>query len=234
MDNVLEIHNLSKNYGQKTALNGISFDIPAGKIVGVLGPNGSGKTTLIKIIMGLLQDYGGEVHIVGFPPGHLANKHIAYLPDVNHIPVWFTADRAISFFGDFYEDFDKNRAVEMLDTMKIPRDKKIKTLSRGMQEKVNLSLTMGRQAKLYVMDEPIGAVDPASREFILETILRYQPEGSSILLSTHIIADIEPILDMAIFLKDGIIVICDEAEKVREERKLSLDQLFREVFKNVY
>jgi len=234
MDNVLEIHNLSKDYGQKRALNEVSLDIPAGKIVGLLGPNGSGKTTLIKIIMGLLQDYNGEVRIAGFSPGHLANKHISYLPDVNHIPGWFTANRAIAFFGDFYDDFDKSRAAEMLDTMKIPRDKKIKALSRGMQEKVNLSLTMGRQAKLYVMDEPIGAVDPASREFILETILRNVPEGSSILLSTHIIADIEPILDMAVFLKDGIIVICDEAEKIREERSLSLDQLFREVFRNVY
>lgn len=233
-DEILNIHNLSKNYGKKAALNDISFNIPSGKIVGLLGPNGSGKTTLIKIIMGLLQDYTGEVRIKNLLPGHDANKYISYLPDVSHIPTWFTVNQAIAFFVDFYEDFDSSLATSMLDTMKIPRDKKIKTLSRGMQEKVNLSLVMGRQAKLYILDEPIGAVDPASREFIIDTILRHFPAGSSILLSTHIIADIEPVLDAAIFLKSGQIVISDEAEKIREERNVSLDQLFREVFRNVH
>lgn len=234
MDNVLQIQNLSKSYGNKEALKDVSFDIPGGKIVGLLGPNGSGKTTLIKTIMGLLQDYSGEVIIAGLKPGHEANKYISYLPDVSHIPTWFTVNRAIAFFVDFYEDFNVELTSSMLETMKIPCNKKIKTLSRGMQEKVNLSLVMGRQAKLYVLDEPIGAVDPASREFIIDTILRHFPAGSSILLSTHIIADIEPILDAAIFLKSGQIVICDEAEKIREERNVSLDQLFREVFRNVH
>jgi len=229
---VLEIKGLSKNYGQKAALSNVSFNIEEGKIVGLLGPNGSGKTTLMKIIMGLLQDYSGDVRIADAAPGHVANKSIAYLPDVTHLPPWFTVNRAIAFFADFYDDFDKTGAAAMLDTMKIPRDKKIKTLSRGMQEKVSLSLVMSRKAKLFVLDEPIGAVDPASREFILETILRNFPKESSILLSTHIIADVEPILDTAIFLKEGEIVLHDEADTIREQGNTSLDQLFREVFKN--
>ena len=232
MDKVLEIKGLSKNYGKKAVLKDVSFSIEAGKIVGLLGPNGSGKTTLMKTIMGLLQGHDGDVRIADSPPGHLANKNIAYLPDVNYLPAWFTVNQAIAFFADFYEDFEKDRAVEMLDTMKIPRTQKIKTLSRGMQEKVSLSLVMSRRAKLFVLDEPIGAVDPASREFIMETILRHFPKESSILLSTHIIADIEAVLDTAIFLKEGEIVLNDEADKIREQGNVSLDQLFREVFKN--
>ena len=234
MDRLLEIRELSKFYGKEAALRDVSLIIPSGKIVGLLGPNGSGKTTLIKIIMGLLQDYTGEVRIAGYEPGFQANANISYLPDVSHIPTWFTVDQSLAFFRDFYADFDSSRASNMLETMKIPSKKKIKNLSKGMQEKVNLSLIMGRRAILYLLDEPIGAVDPASREFIIDTILRHLPEGSSILLSTHIITDIEQILDVAIFLKNGSIVICDEAEKIREERQLSLDQLFREVFRNVY
>jgi len=234
MENLIEIQNLGKSYGKKTALKDVSLNIEGGKIIGLLGPNGSGKTTLIKLIMGLLPEYAGSISILGFPPGDRANAHISFLPDVCHVPTWFTVNKSIDFFRDFYKDFDYARAEEMLDTMKIPRKSKIKTLSRGMQEKVNLSLVMSRRAKLYILDEPIGAVDPASREFIIDTILRHMPEGSSILLSTHIISDIESILDKVIFLKEGTIVISDDAEKIREERGLSLDQLFREVFKNVF
>jgi len=200
----------------------------------VLGPNGSGKTTIIKTVMGLLSDYGGDVRIMSETPGFLANRHISYLPDVSHIPTWLTVNQAIGFFSDFYQDFDTEKARGMLADMKIPTDKKLKTLSRGMQEKVQLSLVMSRKAKLYVLDEPIGAVDPASREFIIDTILRNYSEDSSILLSTHIIADIEPILDVAIFIKDGEIVLHDEVDKIREDNDNSLDQLFREVFRNVH
>ncbi|MCL2421338.1 MAG: ABC transporter ATP-binding protein [Defluviitaleaceae bacterium] len=234
MDNILEIRDLSKSYGSKLALKNISLDIPSGKIVGLLGPNGSGKTTLIKTIMGLLSDYSGTVQIANMPPGHLANKYISYLPDVSHIPRWFTVNQAITFFSDFYPDFDKDRAAGMLETMGIPLKDRIKTLSRGMQEKVNLSLVMSRRARLYVLDEPIGAVDPASREFIVDTILQHFPEDSSILLSTHIIADIESVLDRAIFLKEGQIILNAEADTIREEKGVSLDQFFREVFRNVY
>jgi len=234
MENILKISNLNKHYGNTQALKNLTLDIPKGKIVGVLGPNGSGKTTLIKTIMGLLSDYEGDVCIMGEKPGHRANSHISYLPDKSHIPTWFTVNQAIAFFADFYSDFDKAHAQEMLGSMKIPLGKKIKALSRGMQEKVQLSLVMSRRASLYVLDEPIGAVDPASREFIINTILKNFPESGSILLSTHIIADIEPILDVAVFLKEGEIVMNDDVDKIREEHGASLDGLFREVFRNVY
>lgn len=233
MEKILEINNLNKTYGRTHAVKGISFDVTKGKIVGLLGPNGSGKTTIIKTIMGLFSDYDGNVAIAGHNPGPSANNHIAYLPDVGHIPNWFKVNQAIAFFSDFYKDFDANRAASMLDTMKIPRDKKIKALSRGMQEKVSLSLVMSRRAKLYILDEPIGAVDPASREFIINTILKNFNEEGAILLSTHIIADIEPILDVAIFLREGEIVLHDDVENIREDKNTSLDLLFREVFKNV-
>lgn len=233
MGNILEVKNLAKSYGNSVALGGISFTVPAGKIVGLLGPNGSGKTTLIKTIMCLLTGHTGEVLIAGNPPGTKANSLISYLPDVGHLPPWFNAREAISLFADYYADFEKSRAEQMLTGMKIPFEKKIKKLSRGMQEKVQIALVMSRRAKLYLLDEPIGAVDPASREFILDTILRNFPEDASILLSTHIIADIEPILDIAIFLREGEIVLHDEVDNIREEKNASLDQLFREVFRNV-
>ncbi|MCL1845194.1 MAG: ABC transporter ATP-binding protein [Defluviitaleaceae bacterium] len=229
---ILEVKNLVKFYGNSPALRGISFDVPPGKIVGVLGPNGSGKTTLIKIIMSLLSGHSGEVLIKGLPPGTEANKIISYLPDVGHLPPWFKVFEAINLFADYYTDFDKPRAEQMLTSMKIPLDKKIKKLSRGMQEKVQIALVMSRRASLYLLDEPIGAVDPASREFILDTILRNFPEDASIVLSTHIIADIEPVLDIAIFLKDGEIILNDEVDNIREEKNTSLDSLFREMFRN--
>ena len=233
MEKILEINNLVKSYGKTHAVRGVSFDVTKGSIVGLLGPNGSGKTTIIKTIMGLLSDYGGTVTIGGTAPGPAANAGISYLPDVAHIPTWFKVRQAIAFFEDFYADFDATRAKTMLDAMKIPLDKKIKTLSRGMQEKVQLSMVMSRRASLYILDEPIGAVDPASREFIIDTIIKNFDGEGAILLSTHIIADIEPILDVAIFLREGEIVLNDDVDKIREERGVSLDQLFREVFKNV-
>ncbi|MDR2167581.1 MAG: ABC transporter ATP-binding protein [Clostridiales bacterium] len=234
MDKILELKNFSKNYGNFQAVKDVSFDIEPGKIVGLLGPNGSGKTTIIKTIMGLMSDYGGSVDIVGQSPGSEANKYISYLPDTAHIPRWLTVNQSIGFFKDFYEDFSGAKATDMLVRMQIPLEKKLKALSRGMQEKVSLSLMMSRRAKLYILDEPIGAVDPASREFIIDTILRNFDEGGSILLSTHIIADIEPILDRALFLREGELVLDDDVEKIREEKGQSLDGLFREVFKNVY
>ena len=233
MNHLVSIKNLHKRYGNAVALLDVSLEIPKGAIVGLLGPNGSGKTTLIKILMGLLSDYQGQVMINGVEPGEVANKHIAYLPDKSHIPIWFTASNAIDFFADFYQDFDKERAYNMLEIMEIPFKKKIKSLSRGMQEKVGLALVMSRRAKLYVLDEPIGAVDPASRDFIMETIIKNYDEESSILLSSHIISDIESVLDRAIFLKKGKIMMDDEVDMIRSENQKSLDELFREVFRNV-
>jgi len=233
MEKILQIENLTKNYGKTQAVRGVSFDVARGSIVGLLGPNGSGKTTIIKTIMGLLAGYGGSVTIGGRLPGPAANNNISYLPDVAHIPAWFKVSQAMAFFADFYNDFDKNRAIAMLEAMKIPINKQIKTLSRGMQEKVQLALIMSRRADLYILDEPIGAVDPASREFIIDTIIKNFDGQGAILLSTHIIADIEPILDVAIFLRDGQIVLHDDVDNIREQHGQSLDQLFREVFKNV-
>jgi len=234
MEKILEIKNLTKNYGNFTAVRNMTFEIESGKIVGLLGPNGSGKTTMIKTIMGLMSDYEGTVKITGLEPGPVANKYISYLPDQAHVPRWLTVNQSINFFSDFYEDFDAKRAANMLDQMKIPRDKKLKALSRGMQEKVNLSLVMSRRAKLYILDEPIGAVDPASREFIIETILKNFNEEGSMLISTHIIADIEPALDRALFIREGELILDGDADQVRAEKGQSLDQLFREVFKNVH
>ena len=234
MNNALEIKDLTKRYGGFTAVQGCTFNVERGKIVGLLGPNGSGKTTIIKTIMGLMADYDGSVVVAGHTPGYIANTYISYLPDTAHIPRWLTVNQSIKFFEDFYADFDAGRARGMLTQMKIPLDKRLKQLSRGMQEKVSLSLMMSRRAKLYILDEPIGAVDPASREFIIETILQNFDEDAAILLSTHIIADIEPILDRAIFLREGELVLDEDVDKIREEKGQSLDQLFREVFKNVY
>ena len=234
MNNILEINNLNKNYGSFQAVKNLSFEVAPGKIVGLLGPNGSGKTTIIKTIMGLMSDFDGTVEIDGKAPGPDANRHISYLPDAPHVPRWMRVSQAVNFFKDFYEDFDADKAKKMIESMQIPLDKKLKALSKGMQEKVNLSLIMSRAAKLYILDEPLGAVDPASREFIIETILKNFNEEGSIIISTHIIADIEPILDRVLFLKNGEIVLNDDVDKIREEKGQSLDGLFREVFKNVY
>jgi len=233
LNKILEVNNLHKKYGKTHAVKGVSFDVKKGSIVGLLGPNGSGKTTIIKTIMSLISDYEGDVAILGKKPGPIANSLISYLPDVAHMPTWLKVNQAINFFSDFYADFDTTRARDMLENMKIPLNKRIKTLSRGMQEKVQLSLVMSRRASLYVLDEPIGAVDPASREFIISTILKNFNEDGALLISTHIIADIEPILDVAIFLREGEIVLNNDVDSIREDENKSLDQLFREVFKNV-
>lgn len=234
MSKILEIKDLSKSYNNVGILNNISFDIAPGTIVGLLGPNGSGKTTLIKIITGLINDYNGDVLVVNNKPGVIANRDISYLPDNNsHIPSWFTPTNAIKFFTDFYSDFDKEKAMQMLETMSIPLNKKLKTLSRGMREKVSLSLVMSRKAKLYILDEPIGAVDPAARDFIINTIMNNFNKDSAIFLSTHIIADIEPALDNVVFLKDGQILLQGNADTIREDKGKSLDSIFREVYKHV-
>ena len=230
---LIKIENLTKNYGKTTALNNISLTVPKGAIVGLLGPNGSGKTTLIKSIMGLLTDYEGSIFIDGLEAKEITLADISYLPDKSHIPTWFTVTEAIKFFGDFYQDFDSKKAVEMLTSMEIPLKKKIKTLSRGTQEKVGLALIMSRRAKLYILDEPIGAVDPASRDFIMETIIKNYNEESSILISSHIISDIESVLDRAIFLKNGEVIINDYVDDIRIKYNMSLDETFREVFRNV-
>lgn len=229
---ILTVEGLSKSYGKHPALHNINLSIEPGQIVGLLGPNGSGKTTLIKTITGLLTSYTGAVTVVGHQPGLAANTHIAYLPDKAHVPTWLKVSQAVGLFADFYADFDRERALHMLSAMNIPLNKRLKNLSRGQGEKVQLSLVMSRRAKLYILDEPIGAVDPASRDFILDTIIKNYDRTASILLSTHIISDIEPILDRAFFLKDGQLIMSGDADDIREEHGASLDNVFRKVFAN--
>jgi len=229
--NIVEIQNLSKSYGANHALKGVDLSIPTGKIVGLLGPNGSGKTTMIKILTGLLLDYSGEVLIESKKPGPETSVLVSYLPDRPVLPVWLRVKDAMKMYKDFYADFDMDRAVKMLGSMGIDVNKKIKALSKGMNEKLQLTLTMSRRAKLYILDEPIAAVDPAAREFIIDTILKNFDSESAILLSTHLISDIESIIDYAIFLKEGEIILSEEAEAIRVREEKSIDHLFREVFK---
>jgi len=229
---ILECNGLSKRYTSNgpTALSSVNITLEPGKIVGLLGPNGSGKTTLIKIINGLLTCSDGQVLVDGKAPGAETRKIVAYLPDASYLSEWMRIDQVLDFFSDFYADFDRARALEMLSSLQIDPKSKLKSLSKGTKEKVQLILVMSRNAKLYVLDEPIGGVDPAARDYILRTIItNYSPE-STVLLATHLIADIETVLDEVIFINQGAVVMQDSVDHVRETRGQSVDEMFREVF----
>jgi ABC-2 type transport system ATP-binding protein len=228
---LLELRNVTKNYGSKRVLDGLSFSISQGGIVGLLGPNGSGKTTIIKLINGLLVPNSGEILIDGRNPSPETAAEVSYLPEKNYLPDSRRVSDLIDFFADFYLDFDRNKAYEMLGRLKINEKQRMKTLSKGTREKVQLILVMSRRAKLYVLDEPIGGVDPAAREYILDTILKNYNEGASILISTHLIGDIERTLDDVIFISEGKAALCASVESLREKHGKSVDELFREVFK---
>ncbi len=231
MGNILECKNLRKQYGKLTALNGIDLELPEGKIVGLLGPNGSGKTTLIKLTCGLLVPTSGEIKIGGFEPGIQSKKIISYLPERNYLNDYMTVNQLINFFSDFYSDFDKNKAIDMLARLNIDSARKLKTLSKGTKEKVQLIMVMSRKARLYILDEPIGGVDPAARDYILETIISNYNENATVLISTHLIADIETVLDEFVFIKNGEIIRQSSVDTVRDEQGMSIDALFREEFK---
>lgn len=231
MDSILQCLHVTKSYGAAPALQDVSFLIPPGQIVGLLGPNGSGKTTLIKLICGLLTTADGSISICGNPPGTEAKKHIAYLPDHSSLDPGLTIRGAVQFFHTFFSDFDKQKALEMLSALSLPQKKRLHCLSKGDLEKVQLVLTMSRHARLYILDEPLGAVDPATRDYILHTIISNYTEDSSLLLSTHLIADVENTLDRAIFIKEGRIVLDEMTDHIRETENKSIDSLFREVFK---
>jgi len=230
-DNILEIESVTKNYGKQTVLRDVSFSISPGKITGILGPNGSGKTTLIKIINGLIADYSGSVKIGGQHPGIDSKKIVSYLPDSNDLPGWLRVKDAVNLFDEFFDDFNSSRAHVLLNTLSVPENKLISQLSKGMCEKLRLTLCMSRSAKLYVLDEPIAGVDPAAREVILNTIMTNFDENSSLLISTHIISDIEQIFDDVIFLKDGTVYLSGNAESLRLQHENSIDGLFREVYR---
>lgn len=230
-DNLLEFINVTKKFSNKTALDNVSFAIQPGRIIGLLGPNGSGKSTSIKMINGLLQPDSGQVLIKGNTPSIESKKIISYLPERTYLNDWMTVSQILSFFEDFYEDFDSNRAKEMLTSLGIDENAKLKTLSKGTKEKVQLILVMSRKAELYVLDEPIAGVDPAARDYILSTIIQNYSESSSILISTHLIQDVEKILDDVILINNGQIYMTGSVDDIRSENGISIDNLFREVFR---
>ncbi len=227
----IEINNLTKNFGDLTALDDVTVSLEQGQIVGLLGPNGSGKTTLIKILNGLLQPTSGSVTINGNMPGVETKKVVAYLPDRNALPDYMTASQLMDIYEDFFEDFDRLKAESMVDDLGINRKQTMKKMSKGTKEKLQLCLVMARQAEVYLLDEPIGGVDPATRDYILRTIISNYNENAVVLISTHLIADVESVLDDVVFLKEGRVVLHKAADAIREEKGESVDKLFREVFK---
>ena len=228
---VLECKALTKNYGHVAALDGVDFAVEPGRIVGLLGPNGSGKTTLIKLANGLLTPTGGEILVCGMAPGKETHALVSYLPERTSIPLWMTAGQLLDFYQDFYKDFRRDAAEEMLRHLNIQPKQHIKQMSKGTREKVQLIVTMSRAAKLYLLDEPIGGVDPATRDYILSTIIgNYNPEAA-VVISTHLISDVEKVLDDVIFINQGRVMLQTSVDQIREEKGMSVDALFREVFK---
>ena len=230
MSDILEINHLTKNYSDITALSDVTLSLESGKIIGLLGSNGSGKTTLLKTIAGILQPTSGSVTIDGMEIGTETKKIVSYLPERTYLYSWMRTRDIIDYFEDFYEDFDKEAALHMLKALGVNENAKLKTLSKGTREKVQLVLVMSRKAKIYLLDEPIAGVDPVAREFILETILSNRAPDSMILISTHLIADVEKVLDSFVFIRDGKLLMEQDVESVRESGK-TVDELFREVYK---
>ncbi len=230
MSTILEYSHVTKQFGSIYALSDVSLTIEPGHIIGLLGPNGSGKTTLIKLACGLLVPSSGSLTVCGGPVGPESKARISYLPDKNYLSQWMKVSQIIDLFHDFYDNFDRNKAYEMLKRLNINPTQKLKTLSKGTREKVQLILVMSRNADLYLLDEPIGGVDPAARDYILQTILTNYNENGSILISTHLIADVEQVLDQIIFLKNGVVTLQSSVDGIREQYGKSVDELFREVF----
>lgn len=228
---LLEFSNITKKYGSKVALDNVSFNLEPGKIIGLLGPNGSGKSTILKLVNGLLQPTEGEIKIMGNPPGIMSKSIISYLPERTYLNEWMKISDLINFFADFYIDFDINKANDMVIALKLDPNHKLKTLSKGNKEKVQLILVMSRKAKLYLLDEPIGGVDPATRDFILDTIISNYLSDATLMISTHLISDIERIFDEVILINQGTIYKHDSVDNIRQQTGKSVDQLFREVFK---
>ena len=228
---ILECQKLTKKYGNFFALSNVDLSLERGKIVGLLGPNGSGKTTLIKLANGLLTPSDGHILINGLEPGPATKKIVSYLPDRSFFNGHMTVNHLLAYYADFYRNFSTERALKMLDALEIDKSKRLNALSKGAQEKVQLVLVMSRDADLYILDEPIGGVDPAARDYILRTILSNYSENATVLISTHLITDIEQVLDHVIFLQNGQISLNASVDEIRTEYGKSVDTLFREVFK---
>ena len=232
MEKLLEIKNLNKNYGDKKILKNINLSLEKGKIIGLLGKNGAGKTTLLKLINDLLTPTSGEIIVAGKPIGVESKSIISFLPERTYLDKNITIKETLNFFADFYKDFNIKKAQKLLKQFNLDEDMRIAKLSKGMQEKVQLALVMSRKAKLYILDEPLGGIDPATRDDILDTILTNFDDGASMIISTHLISDIERILDDVIFIDDGEIKVFDSAENLRDKHKKSIDEIFRKEFRN--
>ena len=231
METILECRDLTKKYGSKYALYNLNLSLERGQIVGLLGPNGSGKTTLIKLANALLRPTGGQILINGTEPGVETKRIVSYLPDRNYLGKHMRVNEAMTYYNTFYDNFDLGRASQMMDSLDIDPSSRLSSLSKGTLEKVQLILVMSRDADLYLLDEPIGGVDPAARDYILQTILTNYNENATVLLSTHLISDIENILDRVLFLRSGQLALNASVDEIRTEYRKSVDTLFREVFK---
>ena len=233
MNETVKVEYLFKSYGKKTVLDGISFELKAGEIVGLLGPNGSGKTTLITILTGLIKDHKGSVLIDGEAPGVHTKEIVAFLPDKSYLPDWMKPTDAIDYFADFYKDFDKAKATEMMQRFAVDMNQRLKTMSKGQQEKVNLILVICRKAKVYILDEPLGGLDPASRSAILDFILENYSKDATMLLSTHLVNDVERVFNRVLMINNGSLVVNMPVEEIRETGK-SVEDVFKEVFAYVW
>ncbi|MFA5528496.1 MAG: ABC transporter ATP-binding protein [Peptostreptococcales bacterium] len=228
---LVKIRNLTKYYNQKAALSNINLTLESGRIIGLLGPNGSGKTTLMKILAGVLTDYQGDVTIDEKEIGPKSKALVSYLPDTPYFSPWMRPLDMMALFKSFYLDFNEEKCLQMVKRLGLDEKQKIKTMSKGMIEKFQLCLVMSREAQIYILDEPIGGVDPAARDYILDTILMNYSEDATIFISTHLIADVEKIFDTVVFLKEGEVVLNGNIDNIRMEKGKSIDELFREVFK---
>ena len=230
MYSIVNAENLCKSYFTKDALQGANLRIEQGRIVGLLGPNGSGKTTFLKIAAGLLHPSAGRICIDGHEPGVYTKSIVSYLPDTEYLLKWMKVKDAVRFFKDFYKDFDEKKAAELLEFMNLDGNSSIKSLSKGMKEKLKLTLVLSRKAKLYILDEPLGGVDPTAREKILDAIINNFSENSSMIITTHLVSDIERIFDEVAFMSAGEILLQGNAEELRQSKNKSIDALYREVF----
>ena len=231
MEFCLEAKGLTKRFGANQALENVNLTVAPGRVVGLLGPNGSGKTTLIKLANGLLTPTAGELRICGALPGKETHAVVSYLPDRCCLPEWMSAEQLADFYDDFYADFDRARAQDMMARLGLHPEMKVSQMSKGTKEKVQLILVMSRRARLYLLDEPIGGVDPATRDYILDTIIRNYDENASVIISTHLISDVESVLDDVIFLREGQVTLQASVDDIREQYGKSVDALFREVFR---